>query len=603
MHRTPMPTLSFRVKLLLAMMLVVVGITGTTLFLGERRFQVGYRALFEEQFDAQVRFFSAVQESRLAFVKQQCRELVRSVRIREALRTAITEGDLNLLYQNAPDELRSMEEGTGTRGGLTFFRFFDARGRVLLPGAPASGGEGALERELSLPPKLFTDPELQFVGFAAWTQAGRPELQEVIVTKVIDDITGDILGAVMLAFPVPELREPQAPSATPGRTREHLALLGLFFDGRLYARPGVVPQGALPSLSEKVKEQIARSPEPPPDFVIDAGGEPYRVFYRAPNAKSPLPTAYPVFLFSLGDAQRDQRALGLQILGFGALALAGALGLSLLLSNSLAVPIRELVGGTQEIQRGDFDVRVPIRSRDEIGQLAASFNEMAGGLALKERYRHVLNMVSDEKIAAELMGGSLVLGGERRELSVLFCDIRGFTALTERMAPEEVIEVLNDHMTALTRVVKQHDGVVDKFVGDLIMALFGAPVRRGDHAVAAARCAVRMVEERELLNQTSRHKIRMGIGVATGEAVAGLMGSADRLNYTVLGERVNLASRLCGSAGPMQVVIDHATYEHLGKAATVVALEPLALKGFSEPVPAYRLIAVDAVDGSQLRAH
>jgi class 3 adenylate cyclase len=594
-----MPARSFRVKLLTAMMLVVVGITGTTLFLGEGRFQENFRRLFEEQLEAQARFFSAIQESRLAFVKERCRELVRSVRIRESLRTAIEEGDLNLPYQNAPDELRSLAEGTTTRGSVTFFRFFDAQGRVLLPSSLASGGERGREpdRGLSLSPKVFASAELQYVGFVPWETPRGPELQEVIVTKVIDEITGQILGAVMLAFPVPELLE-AAPAAAKGTSREHMTLLGLFLDGRLFPRPGVVPEAALPSLARDVKDQIDRSPEPRDDFVVNIADEPYRVLYRAPNANSPLPMAYQVYLFSLADAVRDQRTRRLQMLGFAAIALAGALGLSLMLSNSLAVPIRELVAGTHEIQRGNFDVRVAVRSRDEIGQLTASFNEMAGELALKERYRHVLNMVSDEKIATELVRGNLVLGGERREISVLFCDIRGFTALTERMAPEEVIEVLNDHMTALTRVVKEHEGVVDKFVGDLIMALFGAPVRHGDDAVAAARCAVRMIEERETLNRTSRHKIQVGIGVATGEAVAGCMGSADRLNYTVLGERVNLASRLCAKAGPMQVIIDQTTYERLGHAAHVDALQPLALKGFSDPVPAYRLISVGVASGT-----
>ena len=594
-----MPARSFRGKLLMAMMLVVVSITGTTVFLAERRFQESYRALFEEQFDAQARFFSTLQESRLAYVKQRCRELVRSVRIREALRTAIDEGDLNLPYQNAPDELRSLGDGTA-QASVTFFRFFDAQGRVLLPSSLASGVGSRPERDrgLSLSAEALADAELQYVGFVPWeTQPGRAELQEVIVTKVIDEITGQTLGAVMLAFPVPELLE-ASPAVAAGASREHMALLGLFLDGRLFARPGVVAEAALPSLARDVKEQIARSREPRDGFVVSVADEPYRVFYRAPTANSPLPTAYQVYLFSLGDALRDQRALRLQILAFGVLALAGALGVSLLLSNSLAVPLRELVAGTHEIQRGNFDVRVAIRSRDEIGQLTASFNDMAGGLALKERYRHVLNMVADEQIAAELLGGNVVLGGERREISVLFCDIRGFSALTEHMSPEEVIEVLNEHMTALTRVVKAHDGVVDKFVGDLIMALFGAPVRHGDHAVAAARCAVRMIEERETLNRTSRHQIQVGIGLATGEAVAGCMGSADRLNYTVLGERVNLASRLCDSAGPMQVIIDQTTCERLGPAADVQALRPLALKGFSEPVSAYRLLAVGVASGT-----
>jgi class 3 adenylate cyclase len=348
-------------------------------------------------------------------------------------------------------------------------------------------------------------------------------------------------------------------------------------------------------LSSAIREERLKSPTPRADFVAELGGVPYRVFYRAPEAGSPLAMAYQVCLYSLADAYRDRRDLRLGIAAFAVLGLLGALGLSLILSHGLSVPIREVVAGTREIRRGNFDVAVPVRSGDEIGQLAESFNEMAVGLALKEKYRNVLNVVSDESIAERLLGGKLVLGGELREVSVLFCDIRGFTALTMNMPPEEVIELLNEHMTALTRVVKAHGGVVDKFVGDLIMAVFGAPVRHADDALAAARCALRMVEERATLNRTSRHAIRMGIGIATGEAVAGCMGSIDRLNYTVLGERVNLASRLCGKAGPMQVVIDRTTRDRIAGQSEVAELAPLELKGFEGPVPAYQLISVGAV--------
>ena len=174
-----------------------------------------------------------------------------------------------------------------------------------------------------------------------------------------------------------------------------------------------------------------------------------------------------------------------------------------------------------------------MRSRDEVGQLASSFNEMAEGLAQKERYRTVLNMVADEKVAQRLIAGELTLGGEEREISVLFCDIRGFTALTQNMPPAEVIEMLNEHMTALICVVKEHRGMLDKFVGDMLMAIFGAPVRYGNDTLNAARCALRLVRVREELNQTSRHKLPIGISLATGTVVAGCMGSADRLNYKI----------------------------------------------------------------------
>ena len=204
----------------------------------------------------------------------------------------------------------------------------------------------------------------------------------------------------------------------------------------------------------------------------------------------------------------------------------------------------------------------------------------------------MLDLVADREVADDLIAGRLTLGGELREASVVFCDVRGFTALTERMEPGEVIALLNEHMTALTRVVYANGGVVDKFVGDQVIALFGVPRSTGHDAYAAVRAAREMIEARTTLNARAARPLDVGIGVASGTVVAGCLGSADRLNYTVLGERVNLAARLCAQAGQMEVLIDDATQRRLGALVGVEAVPPLALKGFSAPVVAYRLRAV-----------
>jgi class 3 adenylate cyclase len=160
------------------------------------------------------------------------------------------------------------------------------------------------------------------------------------------------------------------------------------------------------------------------------------------------------------------------------------------------------------------------------------------------------------------------------------------------MPPVEVIEMLNEHMTALTRVVKEHNGVLDKFVGDLLMAIFGAPVRQPNYPLDAARCALALIKERARLNQSSRHKLQIGVGLATGNVVAGGMGSSDRFHYTVLGERVNLGSRLCSQASGGEVLIDQNTRDRLGYTALVEMAPALRLKGFSEPIQAYKLLAI-----------
>jgi class 3 adenylate cyclase len=292
---------------------------------------------------------------------------------------------------------------------------------------------------------------------------------------------------------------------------------------------------------------------------------------------------------------KAQQELSWKILGSGGIALVLALLLSLILSQSLSGPIRELVAGTAEVKQGNLLARVPVRSQDELGKLAASFNDMTAGLAEKEKYRSVLHLVCDTDVARELIDGQVALGGERREVSILFCDVRGFSALTLTIRAEEITRLLNEHMTALTRVVHDHHGVVDKFVGDCVMALFGAPKKDGKDARNAATCALEMIRARAALDQTTDRSISIGVGIATGEVVAGCMGSADRLNYTVLGERVNLAARLCSQAPAGQVFIDEATRNLLGDQITVQPSPPLTLKGWREKVPAFRLLSVEAV--------
>jgi class 3 adenylate cyclase len=265
---------------------------------------------------------------------------------------------------------------------------------------------------------------------------------------------------------------------------------------------------------------------------------------------------------------------------------------SLALAHGLSVPIRELVGATEQIGEGNFTVRVPVRSQDELGRLAKSFNEMAADLALKEKYHSILHTIADKDVAQQLIEGKIALGGELRETTVMFCDIRGFTAMTQNMNPAEVIALLNEHMTVLTKVVTEHHGVVDKFIGDSIMALFGAPKNYGDDTLNAVRCAQQMMAERAKLNETSRYQLQMGIGLATGQVLAGNMGSADRSNYTVLGERVNLAARLCSVAGRGEIVIGPTTREQLGERITVEQMDPMQLKGFSDNIVAYKLVEV-----------
>lgn len=277
----------------------------------------------------------------------------------------------------------------------------------------------------------------------------------------------------------------------------------------------------------------------------------------------------------------------------GLVALALAVGVSVLLSRGLTRPVHALVDATSRVARGDFSVRVDAGSRDELGHLAGAFNEMTHGLLLKEQYRGVLDKVVSPEIATELLKGDVVLGGENRVVTTLFADITGFTALTEGMEPQEVIALINECMGRLGRVVEETGGVVDKYVGDEVMALFGAPVALEDHARRAVAAAVRMNEEMADLNRQRASRgateLRVSIGIHSGVVVAGNMGSPNRLNYTVLGAGVNLAARLCQLAGAGDILISQETFRAVCDDFPATLVGTPALKGFSAPVPVYRV--------------
>ena len=286
--------------------------------------------------------------------------------------------------------------------------------------------------------------------------------------------------------------------------------------------------------------------------------------------------------------------------------LAGIVVVSLLLAAGIARPIRRLVAATDQIAAGNLEVTVTARSHDEIGQLAAHFNHMAEGLRERERVRGLLDKVVSQEVAGELMqlqrDGKLALGGEVREVSVLFCDLRGFTATTEAMTPQEVIAMLNEYLTAVVVPIDREGGVVDKFVGDEVMAIFGAPLRQADSAGRAVRAAhgmqAAMTELNRVREARGQQPLACGIGINTGPAVAGLTGSRDRLSYTVLGATVNLAARLCSAAKPGQVLVAQGTKADVDD-IPLTPLQPITVKGFSQPVPIYA-VGADVKDTRRL---
>ena len=277
-----------------------------------------------------------------------------------------------------------------------------------------------------------------------------------------------------------------------------------------------------------------------------------------------------------------------------ALGIGGGVSLAALLSR----PILRLVEGTRAIAGGNFNVALPVQSRDEIGTLTESFNQMARSLREKEMIKRAFTRYVAREVVEEILKDPerLVLTGERREVTVLFCDVRGFTPLSERLSPEEVVALLNDFYPLMIETTFKHDGTLDKFMGDAVMAIFGAPIAHPDHSARAVLTALAMREGIQGLNrrraEEGKEGVAIGIGVSAGEAVAGTVGTEDRMEYTVVGDSVNLAARLESNAKAGQILISHRTWEKVKDVVDTRALGVIKVKGKEEQVSVYEVLGV-----------
>jgi adenylate cyclase len=188
------------------------------------------------------------------------------------------------------------------------------------------------------------------------------------------------------------------------------------------------------------------------------------------------------------------------------------------------------------------------------------------------------------------------LHNEKRELTVLFSDVRGFTSISEKIPVDELVRTLNEFLSAMVEVIFRNGGTLDKFVGDCVMAFWGAPVRQEDHAERAARTALEMIAELEALNrrwrEQGRQELKIGVGINTGEMILGNIGSDRRMDFTVIGDNVNLAARLESSTKELQasIVISEATYRRISGLARVRDLGTIHVKGKDVPIRVYELL-------------
>lgn len=211
-------------------------------------------------------------------------------------------------------------------------------------------------------------------------------------------------------------------------------------------------------------------------------------------------------------------------------------------------PIAALTTAARSIQQGNFDVRLPLAGYGEIAQLGQTFNYMAASLKEREHERDIFGRVVSPEVREKMLAGQLQLGGETCWVSVIFSDIRGFSSFSEKMDPQEVVSLLNEYMSEMSQAVTPWGAYINNFIGDAIVVVFGAPITRQDTEWCAVNAALAMRAGLHRLNARRRAQgkieIRSGIGISTGDAVAGQIGSLERLLYTVIGDAVNIAARL-----------------------------------------------------------
>jgi class 3 adenylate cyclase len=235
------------------------------------------------------------------------------------------------------------------------------------------------------------------------------------------------------------------------------------------------------------------------------------------------------------------RELGVSWLIAVAVSFTFSLELVILVARSLGSTMRDLREATEQVRAGDYSARVPVVATDETGALARSFNMMVEGLDERERLRSAFGAYVDPRVAERVVKEGVDLAGEELEVTVLFLDVCGFSAMAERLDPSEVVSLLNDLWDLVVPVVLEHGGHANKFIGDGVLAMFGAPGYQADHAEQAVRAGLAITS---VVAKHYEGRISVGIGINTGRVIVGTVGGGGRVEFTAIGDAVNVAARV-----------------------------------------------------------
>jgi len=301
--------------------------------------------------------------------------------------------------------------------------------------------------------------------------------------------------------------------------------------------------------------------------------------------------------------RRERRVLWLTIAATASTVLLG-LAVAALITDRVTRPVRSLVSAMHDVQQGNLNIQLPVSSGDEVGKLTSSFNFFVEQLRSKEKMKQTFGKYIDPRILEHVLAqpGAETVGGGRREMTVLFADLVGFTSLSERLTPSLMVTLLNRHFGLQATAVQEHHGVVDKFVGDSIMAFWGPPfVKPEEHAVLACRAAQGQLAAldtlcRELPEITGLRRdvpaLELRIGICTGEVVVGNIGSENTRSYTVIGDTVNLTARLerANRVYGTQVLIGETTAQAINQEFETREIDIIAVKGKTETTRIFELL-------------
>ena len=281
-------------------------------------------------------------------------------------------------------------------------------------------------------------------------------------------------------------------------------------------------------------------------------------------------------------------------------SLLASVGIANFVSRAIIEPLRALQDAMGKVQDNNLDARVPVISNDEFGYLGERFNDMTAGLRRGEQLRKLFGLYVSPEVAQAAVETGAGLGGQMCECTIMFSDLRDFTSLTERLTPETLVDLINRYMTAMVSAIVDHGGVVTRFGGDSILAVFGSPLNSmTDHADQALNAAFHMRQALQEFNQNAAGNpfangrqpvLENGIGIATGPVIAGNVGGKERIEYTVMGDAANLASRLEGLTIDFNypILISAETFAAIGS-LNARPLPDVPVKGKAKPVTIYGL--------------